>query len=441
MPLWKRDTLMQLSVYISPDIEFSDYDAKPAWKISFDQIERLLQQKAIEIPVEKNTQQLYAHIFLARESSPIDPHHSAFSVDSVVYIRHSLMMMDAMKRVYWHDKLTVNFIYDTNDYIKKNTLHPITLNYIIETQHHLQNQQHFNKRIVFYRPILFLNDFWSSNQDIYLVNETTSRLPLTIHLESLSLWKFNVYATLTKLQPDRSYYRIAPETKQMLLDMDPSYMLSFTLITSCLYALFEFLAFKNDVTFWKNKHDRIGISLHSMIINLVFQLIIFLASFDLQDSNMMREVIQGCQLLIECWKLAILYQIPNNHKTKELDNVALHYLCCMSFLCLFGFYYYQQKSSLQFLVEFISLFGFLVIIAPQIYINYHLGTVAHSPPRTLVYKSLNMLIDNIFAIIIKMPLVQRISSSRSSVIFLVYLCQQTTLFIKRHLQGGKRRKA
>jgi hypothetical protein len=205
---------------------------------------------------------------------------------------------------------------------------------------------------------------------------------------------------LTKLQPDRSYYRIAPETKQVLLDMNPSFMLSFTLITSCLYALFEFLAFKNgkqkkkktssiihincvllktyflqDVAFWKNKHDRIGISLHSMIINLVFQLIIFFYSFDLQD-NMIREVIQGSQLLIECWKLTILYQIPNNHKTKQLDNVALHYLFGMSSLVLFGSYY-QQKNTFQFLVEFISLFGFLVIIAPQIYINYHLGTVKY----------------------------------------------------------------
>jgi hypothetical protein len=103
-------------------------------------------------------------------------------------------MVDARKQLYWHDKLTVNFIYD--DYINKNALHPITLNCtlcikrewgrwiyaltynmckidIIETQHHLQNQQHFNKRIVFYRPILFLNDFWSSNQDIYPINETT----------------------------------------------------------------------------------------------------------------------------------------------------------------------------------------------------------------------------------------------------------------------------
>jgi hypothetical protein len=91
---------------------------------------------------------------------------------------------------------------------------------------------------------------------------------------------------------------------------------------------------------------------------------------------MIREVIQGSQLLIECWKLTILYQIPNNHKTKQLDNVALHYLFGMSSLVLFGSYY-QQKNTFQFLVEFISLFGFLVIIAPQIYINYHLGTVKY----------------------------------------------------------------
>lgn len=66
-------------------------------------------------------------------------------------------------------------------------------------------------------------------------------LPLTIQLETINLWKFNVYAVLA----DEKRRTPIDETKRIMLSMNPSYMLSFTLITSLLHCLFEFLAVKN----------------------------------------------------------------------------------------------------------------------------------------------------------------------------------------------------
>lgn len=60
------------------------------------------------------------------------------------------------------------------------------------------------------------------------------------------------------------------------------------------------------------------------------------------------------------------------------------------------------------------------------YINYKLQSVEHMPQRTLFYKFLNTIIDDLFSFIIKMPTMHRISCFRDDVIFVVYLYQRYT---------------
>jgi hypothetical protein len=61
-----------------------------------------------------------------------------------------------------------------------------------------------------------------------------------------------------------------------------------------------------------------------------------------------------------------------------------------------------------------------------LYINYKLQSVEHMPQRTLFYKFLNTIIDDLFSFIIKMPTMHRISCFRDDVIFVVYLYQRYT---------------
>lgn len=71
---------------------------------------------------------------------------------------------------------------------------------------------------------------------------------MTIQLETINLWKFNVYAVLAdekRITPPSSI----EETKRMMMNIDPSYMLTVTLITCLFHGLFEFLAFKNGMYF------------------------------------------------------------------------------------------------------------------------------------------------------------------------------------------------
>lgn len=63
---------------------------------------------------------------------------------------------------------------------------------------------------------------------------------------------------------------------------------------------------------------------------------------------------------------------------------------------------------------------------PQLYINYRLRSVAHMPWRTLTYKFLTTIIDDLFAFVIKMPTLHRMAVFRDDIIFVLLIFQRWT---------------
>lgn len=55
------------------------------------------------------------------------------------------------------------------------------------------------------------------------------------------------------------------EMKRMFLETDPI-LLSVTVIVSLLHTIFEVLAFKNDINFWKTKDSMEGISVKTLYL-------------------------------------------------------------------------------------------------------------------------------------------------------------------------------
>ena len=53
-----------------------------------------------------------------------------------------------------------------------------------------------------------------------------------------------------------------------------------------------------------------------------------------------------------------------------------------------------------------------IMMTPQLFINYKMKSVAHLPWRMMTYKALNTFIDDMFAFIIKMPMMYRIGCLR-----------------------------
>ncbi|CAM9395670.1 unnamed protein product, partial [Phaeothamnion confervicola] len=64
------------------------------------------------------------------------------------------------------------------------------------------------------------------------------------------------------------------------------------------------------------------------------------------------------------------------------------------------------------------------MMTPQLWINYKLRSVAHMPWRFMCYRFLNTFIDDLFAFVIKMPTVHRLSCFRDDVVFFIFLYQR-----------------
>ncbi|CAC5391097.1 Cleft lip and palate transmembrane protein 1 homolog,CLPTM1-like membrane protein cnrB,Cleft lip and palate transmembrane protein 1-like protein,Cleft lip and palate transmembrane protein 1 [Mytilus coruscus] len=78
---------------------------------------------------------------------------------------------------------------------------------------------------------------------------------------------------------------------------------------------------------------------------------------------------------------------------------------------------------LNMLYGFLLTFGF-IMMTPQLFINYKLKSVAHLPWRMMTYKALNTFIDDIFAFVIKMPMLYRIGCFRDDIVFFIFLYQR-----------------
>ena len=225
-----------------------------------------------------------------------------------------------------------------------------------------------------------------------------------------------------------------------------------TMIVSLVHSVFEFLAFKNDIQFWKSRKTLEGLSVRSIFFNVFQSLIVLLYVFDNETNTI---VVVSCfvGLIIECWKITKVVDIKQHptrrwgpfpalamedkstyveSSTKEYDRLAFKYLSWVLFPLLgcyavYSLVYVEHKGWYSFVLSmaygFLLTFGF-IMMTPQLFINYKLKSVAHLPWRMLTYKALNTFIDDIFAFVIKMPTLYRLGCLRDDVIFFIFLYQK-----------------
>lgn len=74
--------------------------------------------------------------------------------------------------------------------------------------------------------------------------------------------------------------------------------------------------------------------------------------------------------------------------------------------------------------NFLGVCLFALSYHTQLFINHHLKSVSHLPWRFLCFRFVNTFIDDLFAFIIRMPTMHRISCFRDDVVFFVYLYQR-----------------
>jgi hypothetical protein len=233
------------------------------------------------------------------------------------------------------------------------------------------------------------------------------------------------------------------EFKRIYVETDPI-LLAVTMVVSVLHTVFEFLAFKNDISFWNNKESMEGISVKSLYFTLIQSVVIFVYLFDNETSWLILLSTFG-EIALGLWKINKASKVIGtdtfpyfklgdketygDSETKEYDEIAMKYMknAGIPVTIVYSIYslaYNEHKSVYSYilntLVGCIYTFGF-INMTPQLYINYRLKSVEHMPSKALFYRFLNTIIDDLFSFVITMPTMHRISCFRDDFIFVIYL--------------------
>ncbi|KAI9152627.1 hypothetical protein H9P43_009423 [Blastocladiella emersonii ATCC 22665] len=508
---WAPQDVLKAWVYGSESPEFAAFDDPSAllWSspAEFEYAQWETHQTAsFNITVPPNVYangSYYAHVFLTRNGASPDPAAAAYDPRDVVVRPVALTKLKPKRRVVKQKKLLVG---SSDDAAEEETetektdadepepesavaslvgaltgkpremLHywsgNLTINYVPQENYvipsqmppFIANHYDFLGDDRAYKPMVWMNDFWILDEDLIEPSATaTPTLPVHISLYPLSPTRAQLYLSMQQSLSTQAKMMSAgtdmgnsslDEFKRMMRDTNPV-LLATTMIVSLLHSLFEFLAFKNEVSFWKDRKSVKGISVRSMFVNLGIQVIVFLYLLDNStDTSAVILVSNAVGLAIEFWKVSQAVQmsidtenklwgiIPRlrmddkdsyaNTGTKQYDDEAFALMKWVMYPLLaayavYSLLYSEHKSWYSYIlntaVGAVYMFGFMQSL-PQLYVNYKLQSVAHMNGRTMAYKFLTTIVDDFFVFIIRMPWLQRLAAFRDDVVFIIYLIQR-----------------
>ncbi|KAK7493479.1 hypothetical protein BaRGS_00015379 [Batillaria attramentaria] len=492
--LFDKGTVMDMYVYVSEQEDFDDFANEDAlfwvekglvygdWTSgetgdgTYVKHGQILASETVQ-----NNGSLFLHVYLVKEGKSPNPAAKADKRFSKKYTVHRSKRLNKFKKrkfhatanlltgetevhpdlqqkenkssfeilSHWHPNLTINLLDDHSPWVPGSVPQPL--------DEYIEFYPGGNK----YYPVIYLNDYWNLNSDYMPINVTTKMLNLSLTYSPISLFKWQMYAAQSMRNKWSSFLgsdfvedsdEDQDSLKTAFLETSP-YLLALTIVVSILHSVFEFLAFKNDIQFWRSRKSLEGLSVRSVFFNVFQSLIVLLYVMD-NETNTVVKISIFIGLCIEIWKIHKVVNIETfpgekmfgviprvsvafkstytETPTKEYDRLAFRYLS-WALYPLLGCYavyslLYQEHRGwyswvLSMLYGFLLTFGF-IMMTPQLFINYKLKSVAHLPWRMLTYKALNTFIDDIFAFVIKMPTLYRLGCLRDDVIFFIYLYQR-----------------
>ena len=309
-----------------------------------------------------------------------------------------------------------------------------------------------------YRPLLELDDLSVTKRDFRFVSASLTRNDPVVPfaLEPTGMGPFALYAQLgASIRTLQTSLGLSEEDtdemKEMISGSNIRWWILTTLV-SLLHGLFSYLAFSNDVGFWRGKTSLEGLSIRSFFSSFVCQVIIFLKLLDSPTVSRIILLEVGVSVLVEGWKVSKIARrrglfrrllgsdsdappaamTASEEETDEADARAMRWLSyglypCVAVWGAYSLYKHTHRSwwswAVQTAAHGVYMWGFVAMM-PQLYINYRLKSVAHLPWRALMYKTFNTFVDDVFAFAIDMPLSHRLACLRDDVVFFGYLYQR-----------------
>uniref|UniRef100_A0A6Q2YV29 Lipid scramblase CLPTM1L n=1 Tax=Esox lucius TaxID=8010 RepID=A0A6Q2YV29_ESOLU len=298
--------------------------------------------------------------------------------------------------------------------------------------------------MMIYLPLLHIDELSVRVKDMMEINGSLTQLPLTISYEGLSLRQFRFWIHMQDVTFSLKHFGFTEvnidEIKGVLVDTN-LYLLALTALVTMFHFTFEFLAFKNDISFWRKKKSMVGMSGKAVLWRCSSTIVIFLKILE-ERSSLLVLIPVGIGAIIELWKVKQVYKIQlqwrtsrsifhvgkfdeSERKTTQHDRQAMK---CLSYLvyplsisgAIFSLLYLRYKSYYSLLinnlVSGIYAFGFLSM-APQLFINYKVCLF-------LKCTAVNTFVNDTFACIFGTHPCHQLSCFRDDILFLVYLYQR-----------------
>lgn len=307
-----------------------------------------------------------------------------------------------------------------------------------------------------YLPPVFVDEFWMTNDQLVTLNTSgTNTWESEVHfsLMGVARWNFQRHMENGLAQNAKMFGEDSEEMLQLrdLFANTSPYLLIATLVVSVLHSIFEVLAFKNDVEFFQGCDTETltrYVSVQSIAVGIVMQFLLLLYLWD-ESANFLVLGFNLVGIVIDVWKVQRAMKLAwtrrfgfllvpslvskvERKKGDDFDTIAMKWLALLLTPPIVGYAMYSLLSQCH--RSWYSYFLFVssscvyslgfVMMTPQVFINYKHKTVAYLPWRKFIYRALNTFIDDLFAMIVRMPTMHRLSCFRDDIVFVIYLYQR-----------------
>mmetsp|Transcript_9589 Transcript_9589/g.31312 ORF Transcript_9589/g.31312 Transcript_9589/m.31312 type:complete len:693 (-) Transcript_9589:110-2188(-) len=339
-------------------------------------------------------------------------------------------------------------------------------------------------RVESYAPPTYADEIGLTSDKYVTLNSSlgvNATIPLALTFSTMSFARWQLIAKmedgLRAQQRDFGFSDNDVDEVRRLIADTQTWLLLVTLVASALHLLFEFLAFKSDVEFWQNNKSLQGLSARSVVVELISQIVVLMFLVD-EGASLLVSVPSFFGILVQCWKVRkatgltidlskrFFVSMPrlgppkaaqdddsfedDSDQTREqrrleeerrldlfettqrVDAVATFYLSVLLLPLIVGWslkslVYDAHRGWYSWILSSatasVYTFGFIIMV-PQLALNYTLKSVSHLPWKLLCFRFVNTFIDDLFAFVIKMPTMHRVSCFRDDIVFIVYLYQR-----------------
>ena len=186
-----------------------------------------------------------------------------------------------------------------------------------------------------FTPNAEVNEFVLMRKYLLPINATLQSLPLALSFKSYGFFKGQMIQQMDTVMAMQKLMGAATEDdfddiKAMFLETN-IYLLMLTGAVSALHSIFDALAFKNEISFWRNRNNMEGLSVRTVFMNVFVNLIVILYLLN-NETSMMIIISNVIGLLIEVgFKLLFYCSCGRSRRRSRFASIGRETSRCCAF--------------------------------------------------------------------------------------------------------------